>query len=284
VPAKKVSASRVIIFGALIVTGLYVICLIGLTIGQRQLLYYPCKISIREQQPTAAKVGFKPWENAKGELIGWFRASQTAPASRTILLLHGNAGCASGWFHYADRFQAAEPIDFYILEYPGYGGRSGKPTQSTILRAADDAFTAIQQNWGIYIVGESLGTGPACYLAGKYATKVKGVFLVAAYNNMAGAAGAHLPLFPVKLMLRDKYPSDQWVKSYRGPLAVMLGGSDSVIPNELGRSLLDGYSGPKKLWFDPTATHDDLHARAPEAASEILEFWGTVEVPAGAKK
>lgn len=275
-PTKKVPASRIVIFGLLVVTGLYVICLVGLTVEQRHLIYYPCTVSMREQQPTAAKVGFRPWENAKGELIGWFRASQSTPAARTILLLHGNAGCASGWFHYADGFQAIEPIDFYILEYPGYGGRVGKPTQSTILLAADEAFASLRQNCGLYVIGESLGTGPVCYLAAKHPTKVKGIYLVAPYNNMAGAAGAHLPLFPVNLMLKDKYPSDQWLKDYRGPMAVLLGGSDSVIPSGLGRSLFDGYQGPKKLWFDATATHDDLHAKAPESAKEIIEFWSSM--------
>lgn len=282
-PTKKVSASRVITFGVLVVTGLYVVCVIGLTIGQRKLLYYPCKLSINEAQPTAAKSGFKPWAKA-GELIGWFRPSQSGPATRTILLLHGNAGCASGWFHYAEGFQAAEPIDFYILEYPGYGGRSGTPTQSTILRAADEAINSIPKNCAIYVVGESLGTGPACYLAGKYSEKVKGVYLVAPYNNMAGAAGVHLPLFPVKWMLKDKYPSDRWLKDYRGPIAVMLGGNDTVIPNELGRKLFDGYMGPKKLWFVPTATHDDLHEGAPAAAKEILTYWDKNESPADASR
>jgi len=124
-----------------------------------------------------------------------------------------------------------------------------------------------------------LGSGPACYLAGKYGAKVKGVFLVAPYNNMAAAASAHLPLFPVKWMLKDKYPSDQWLKDYHGPLAVMLGGKDEIIPSELGRRLFDGYGGPKKLWFEPAATHDDLHAGAPAAANVVMAFWNNGEAP-----
>jgi fermentation-respiration switch protein FrsA (DUF1100 family) len=279
VPAKKVSASRVVIVGVLVITGLYVVCVVGLTVGQRKLLYYPCKQSITAAQPTAAKIGFKPWQNRKSELIGWYRTSQTGPASRTILLLHGNAGCASGWFHYAEGFQSVEPIDFYILEYPGYGGRTGSPTQSSILHAADDAVASLPQNCGFYVIGESLGTGPACYLAGRYATNIKGVLLVAPYNNLAAAARAHLPLFPVKWMLKDRYPSDQWLKDYHGPLAVMLGGNDDVIPSELGRKLFDGYDGPKQLWFNPEGNHGDLHDRAPAAAKQVIEFWNSREAP-----
>jgi uncharacterized protein len=90
---------------------------------------------------------------------------------------------------------------------------------------------------------------------------------------LAAAAGAHLPLFPVKWMLKDRYPSDQWLKDYHRPLAVMLGGKDEIIPNELGHRLFDGYGGPKKLWFEAEATHGDLHAGAPAAAKEVLAFW-----------
>jgi len=273
VSAKKVSASRIVIFGLLVVTGLYIVCVIGLTLGQRRLLYHPCKVSIGESQPAAAKIGFQPWATGKSELIGWFRPSRTGKSERAILLLHGNADCASGWFHYAEGFQSVEATDFYIFEYPGYGGRVGAPTQSSILDAADEAMNSVPQSCMLYVVGESLGTGPACYLAGKYAAKIRRLFLVAPYNNLRGAAGAHLPLFPVKWMLKDKYPSDQWLKDFNGPLAVLLGGNDTVIPCELGQKLYDGYDGPKKVWLEPSATHDELHARGASIAKEVLKFW-----------
>lgn len=248
------------------------------------MIYYPCKEPVAKSLSAAARIGFRPWTNANGEFIGWFRPGRIETAPRAILLLHGNAGCATGWFHYADGFQAAGSGDFYILEYPGYGGRKGKPAQATILLAADEGVANIRQNCALYVIGESLGTGPVCYLAGQYASRVKGVYLVAPYNNLTGAAAAHLPLFPVKLMLKDKYPSDRWLPNFRGALAVMLGGNDSVIPSELGRRLFDAYRGPKKLWFNQTATHDDLHARAPEAAKEVLEFWKTAELSSGSEK
>jgi len=198
VPKKKISTSRIIITGLLIVTGLYVVCLIGLTLAQRNLLYYPCTTTVEQAQPASAKIGFAPWRNAEGKFIGWFRTTPEGRARRKILLLHGNAGCAPGWFHYADGFQAVEPTDFYILEYPGYGGRSGSPSQSSILRAADEALQSVPQECSIFLVGESLGTGPVCYLAGKHDARIGGVLLVAPYNNMTAAAQEHLALFPVK--------------------------------------------------------------------------------------
>jgi pimeloyl-ACP methyl ester carboxylesterase len=273
VPAKKTPAWRIIIIGVLVVTGLYVVCVVGLTLAQRRLLYYPCRTSITELRATAAQIGFQPWRNAKGEFIGWFRLSQTARSQRAILMLHGNAGCAPEWFHYADGFESVEPVDFYILEYPGYGGRPGSPTQSSILWAAEDAFTNLPASCQICLTGESLGTGPACYLAGKENDRISGMFLVAPYNNLTAAARKHLPLFPVKWMLRDKFPSDEWLQNYHGPLAILLAEKDTVIPNELGRKLFDDYPGAKKLWVEPGATHQDVHRPRAALWAEVIAFW-----------
>src|SRR5688572_11647115 len=119
------SAARMALSALLIVTGLYVLCLVALTLGQRRLMYFPCVTSQAGLLAAAEKARFKPWRNASDEAIGWHRTSQQAPASRCILVLHGNAGCAPDRFHYADSFQAVAPFDVYILEYPGYGGRRG---------------------------------------------------------------------------------------------------------------------------------------------------------------
>src|SRR6266404_5617542 len=80
-------------------------------------------------------------------------------------------------------------------------------------------------------------------------------------------------MFPVKLMLRDKYPYDHYLASYHGPVGVLLAGKDRVVPSDLGRKLFDNYRGPKKLWFYPNATHEDLHAANPAIWKEDVEFW-----------
>lgn len=271
--SAKNKIKQALIFTALIVTGMYVACFVGLTLAQRHLIYYPCRTAIAAQRRVAAQSNFQMWTNARGEIIGWLRRCQSGEPRLKILLLHGNAGCASDWFHYAEGFQRIEQVEFYILEYPGYGGRSGSPSQTTILRAADDALANIFGSCSIYVVGESLGTGPACYLASKSKTRIGGLFLVAPYNNLADAAQKHLAFFPVKWMLRDRYPSDQWLAAYRGPLAVLLAGRDEVIPSELGQKLFDGYRGRKKLWVEPSATHDDVHRPPARIYREVVEFW-----------
>jgi pimeloyl-ACP methyl ester carboxylesterase len=245
----------------------------GLTLAQRRLLYPPCKTSRTNLLAVAEEARFTCWENSEGQAIGWYRTDPAGVARYSILLLHGNAGCAPDWFHYADAFQAVESIDFFIMEYPGYGGRAGPATQTNILRAAEDALENIPTGYPIFLVGESMGTGVATWLAGKYDDRISGVFLVAPYDSMTAVAKKHLPLFPVKAMLRDKYPSSVWLDQYRGPLAVLLAGKDKVIPPELGRALFENYRGPKKLWVEPKANHNEIHRPAARVWKEVVEFW-----------
>jgi pimeloyl-ACP methyl ester carboxylesterase len=263
----------VCLVGLLIVTGLYLVCVVGLTLFQRRLLYHPCRVPGADLAATAAKAGFESWRDARGDLIGWMRLSESAPAKRQLLLCHGNAGCARDWFHYADGFQAVEPSDFYILEYPGFGGRPGSPTQTNLLLAADEAFKSLPTTCSVYLVGESLGTGVTAWLAGAHDRQIGGVFLVAPYISITAVAQRHLPLFPVRLMLKDKYPAGEWLGQYGGPVAVLLAERDQVVPNDLGRQLFEQYRGPKKLWMEPGAGHADVHRPGNDIWKQVISFW-----------
>jgi pimeloyl-ACP methyl ester carboxylesterase len=164
-------------------------------------------------------------------------------------------------------------MDFYLLEYPGYGGRPGAPGQKKILRAAEEALKNIPCDCAVFVIAESLGTGVAAYLAGEHPDRIEGVLLIAPYNSMTAVAKKHLPLFPVRWMLRDKYPASAWLSRYRGRVAVLLAGRDQVVPTELGRALFDNYPGPKKLWLEPDLGHNDLHMPGPHVWKEVVAFW-----------
>ncbi len=269
---RKTSLGRKAVYAVIIVTGIYLIVCVGLTLAQRRLLYFPCKDSAASSLKLAASLDFQIWHNAGGQFIGWKRLSKTKPAQGQVLILHGNASCALDRAPYADGLQSAAPLDVYVLEYPGYDGRPGSPSQKTIFAAARDGLQQLKSKCRVLLIGESLGTGVAAYLAGTNPAQVAGVFLSAPYNNLSAVARHHLPIFPVKLMLRDKYASDYYLRSYHGPLAVLLGGKDEVVPNEFGRRLFQGYDGPKKLWEFPDAGHDDLLQPTAEFLREVLEF------------
>jgi len=73
--------------------------------------------------------------------------------------------------------------------------------------------------------------------------------------------------------MRDQYPSEDWLKNYRGPIAIILAEDDTIVPAKFGQSLYDTYAGPKKLIIANQADHNDLlHTLPPTAWEEALNF------------
>ena len=213
------------------------------------------------------------WRNPAGEPIGMKRLSPTQPATGRVLLVYGNGSFATGCARYADAMQKAAALDFYVLEYPGYADRPGEPTQESLFQAADEGLQLLGTNLPLYLVGESLGTGVACYLAGTYPDKVAGVVLFAPYNSLVDVAQHHVRVLPANLILVDRFPSEDYLRNYKGPLAVLVGGKDNVIPEKFGRRLYDGYAGPKRLWEYPDANHGTVTERNAEDWKQIVDFW-----------
>ena len=197
---------------------------------------------------------------------------QARPARGQILVLHGNAGAAVQCARYADVIQQAVPFDVFIVEYPGYADRPGAPSEHTLEESADAAFQTLATNGPVYLVGESLGTGVACWLAGKHPDRIAGVILLAPYNTLTDVAQEHMPLLPVHLLLVDRFRSEKYLSDYSGPIAVLVGGGDQVVPEKFGRRLYDDYAGPKRLWEFPKGDHGTVMEQPPEIWKQIINF------------
>jgi pimeloyl-ACP methyl ester carboxylesterase len=197
----------------------------------------------------------------------------TNAARDRILITHGNAGSALDRIWLAEALNLSERFDVYLLEYPGYGTRLGSPTQPRLYAAADQAIGLLAKGGPVYLLGESLGTGVAAYVAGTYPDDVAAVLLIAPFHNLSDVAQYHMPIFPAKWMLRDRFPSAEQLRNYHGRLAVLLDGQDTVIPARFGRGLFESYDGPKRLWEVPKGTHTALPDQAEIWWREVVAFW-----------
>ncbi len=253
--------------------GVYFGAIILVFVGQRRLLYQPSKIPFEAGIKFAATKGFEPWRNQAGDYIGWKKVSSTNTSRAQILVVHGNAGSAIDRLNYADGLQSFLPADVFILEYPGYGARTGSPSQQHFFAAADEALAGMKTSPPVYLLGESLGTGVAAYLAGTHPDTIAGVLLLAPYHHLGEVAASHLPFLPVSLLLLDRYPAAKYLANYHGPVAVIVAGNDTIVPNQFGRELFDAYQGPKKLWEDANAEHNELPNQSPAFWRELAIFW-----------
>lgn len=248
-----------------------------LALNQDAMIYFPTKLAPDEARSIAAERSLQPWFDSAGETIGYRATAEPGdPRPRaSVLLFHGNAGCAADRACYVDLLRAAAPnhaLSVFILEYPGYGARSGKPSQETILSAAAGA-RSILRGEPLIVAGESLGSGVASWVATRAAQPVAGLLFVTPFDSLAAVAQHHYPLLPVRWLLRDKYPSDEWLRGSSCPAAFLLAERDEVVPAAFARRLFASYGGPKKQWCVAGAKHNDIIDMASASEwREAMEF------------
>ncbi len=224
---------------------------------QRAMIYYPARASESEAMVTAAGEGMSPWRNDDGDIIGW-RSRTASDDADAILIFHGNAGFAAHRGYFARGLYPEFTV--YIFEYPGYGTRSGRPSEPNFYAAAEDAVKQLsdEHDGRIFLGGESLGSGVATYLAGTQPDHIAGLFLVTPFTSLVDVARSHYPIFPVRWLMRDRYESARHLENYEGPVAILVAGRDEIVPAKFGQKLYDGYDGPKRIWNQEDRTHNTL--------------------------
>src|SRR5262249_45823678 len=116
-----------------------VLAMVGCASWQRKMIYFPPIFDSAKTDELGAAAKLEHWKKPTGQTIGWKRPSPLSPSQAQVLVLHGNAGCAVWSAHYADVLQQVATLDVFIVEYPGYADRPGKPTERTLEAAADEA-------------------------------------------------------------------------------------------------------------------------------------------------
>jgi pimeloyl-ACP methyl ester carboxylesterase len=270
--ALKTNWRRKTIRMLIIAFGSYLIPCVLLAIFQRDLLYHPPVVNPAVYERTGERLGMVRWQNASGQNIGWKKLSSTQPPLGQVMITYGNGRSALGCYHYVDAMQRTG-MDVYVLEYPDYADRLGSPSQASFFKAAEEGFSMLPTNRPTYLLGESLGTGVAAYLAGTHPDRITGMVLLAPYNKLVDVAQAHFPWFPVRLLLIDRFNSASYLRNYRGPVSILTGMADRVVPERFGLRLFTGYGGLKKLWEFPGADHEDVFDHFDEKWPEIKAFW-----------
>lgn len=249
----------------------YLLVLLAVLIFQRRLIYFPTKIPADVIESVAAGHNFAPWKNPAGEIIGWKMTRTNATAS--VLIVHGNAGCALSRDYLAQPIFDETEVNVFVLEYPGYGARSGSPNKASLIAAAGEAFQLLPKNQPRYLVSESIGAGVACELAKAHPGEVAGVCLFAPYHNLASAAQRQMWFLPAYFLLLDRFNPAECLRHYRGPVKFVVAGEDEILGAATGERLHAAYGGPKELQLIPGAHHNDVAEQSPDWWREVFAFW-----------
>lgn len=227
---------------------IYLLIVVLVYFRQRSLLYFP---SHRSSPGTLTA-----WKTGE-EIIGYARE---VPHPKTVwLMTHGNAGQAVQRDYVLPRMSSTDAL--YVLEYPGYGLRSGSPSLEAINAAASGAYQLLRTrypNTRIGVIGESIGSGPACALAAETVPPDK-IILVVPFDTLLNVAADHMPLLPVRLMLKDRWDNVAALHGYRGPIEIYGAEDDTVIPIKHARALA---SATQARFTAIPGGHNDWSSRA----------------------
>ncbi len=239
---------------------------------QRQLLYFPSPERASAAHLRAA--GLVPWPAAGDDYRGLISNDQASFPNGTIVVFHGNAGQAVDRAFYP---AALAPLGYRVLlaEYPGYGGRAGKPSEAAFVADARATVAQAYEEFGepLYLWGESLGAGVAAAVVADAPAPVAGLVMVTPWDSLPAVAQTHYPYFPARWLTLDKYDSVRNLAAYPGPVAVALAERDTIVPVHHGQRLYESLSRRKQLWLFEKAGHNSWPSD-PEARwwREVTDF------------
>ncbi len=241
----------------------------ALYVGQRAMLYHPIATHIRPADaglPQAAEVVLDTSDGEK--LIAWHVPPRGDKP--VVIYFHGNAEIVP-WRVERHRATIADGIGLIALNFRGYGGSTGTPTEEGLHRDAAAAYAFAVARYApqrIVLWGHSLGTGVAVKLA---ADKPVGkLILEAPYSSTADVAAGLFPFVPVRWLMHDQFHSDRWIRSVHVPLLIMHGGRDDVINIRFARRLFALAHEPKRFIVYPNGNHIDLDDYGAGAAARAF--------------
>ena len=240
-----------------IVVGVYIIFAGYLFIFQSRYVYYPERVLPAD--PDRIGLPFKniSFETKDGlRLSGWFIPKED---SRGVLLFcHGNAGNIG---HQLDSIQLFHKLglEIFIFDYRGYGQSEGKPTEKGTYEDAEAAWRYLVEEHQvdpdkIVVFGSSLGGAVASWLASRRTPGA--LILESTFTSLPDIAATLYPYLPVRLMLRFKYDTVEYLTQVNCPTLIIHSRNDEIMPFIHGQRLFEIAPEPKRF-LELTGTHNE---------------------------
>lgn len=148
----------------------------------------------------------------------------------TIFYLHGNGGALDTWGEVAACYTDLG-YDVFMIDYPGYGKSTGSiKTEEELFKAVQAAYDTAKKLYGeenIIVLGYSIGTGPASWLAAN--NHPKKLILQAPFYSLTEMMKNSYPVFPT-FLLRYKFNTNEYLKKCKMPIYLFHGSDDEIIP------------------------------------------------------
>jgi hypothetical protein len=225
----------------------YVVLCGALFVLQRSLIYFP--------QPGSADSGVVKMTLETGSER--LQVSTRPHEGRRALTYFG--GNAEDVSLNMPSFASAFPDDaIYLLNYRGYGGSTGNPSERALFADGLALFDRVHADHpDVEVIGRSLGSGVAVYIASQ--RPVERLVLVTPYDSLAAVAAARYPFVPVSWLLQDKFESGKYAPRVRAPTTIVAAEKDEVIPKTSTEALRSRFrDGLVSYYVVPGVGHNTI--------------------------
>lgn len=252
----KNSAVSIITLAALVYGGLCGY----LYLAQRSLIYFPTP---EVDNPHAEALRLE----SGGETLKVWRLG--AASEHAVIYFGGNAEDVS--MNTPDFLRHLPEFTVYLVNYRGYGGSTGRPAEDALYADALAVYDFVDERHArVSTIGRSLGSGVATYLA--TSRDLERLVLVTPYDSIDRLAQASFPIFPVSLLLKDRYDSLGRAEGINVPTLLLIAGNDGIIPAKHSQALAAAIDPElvDAIVIDD-ATHNTI-SYAPEYSAALSAF------------
>ena len=203
-------------------------------------------------------------------LAAWWKAPPEG--SGVVLYLHGQTGSlgTEDYISTRSRDMAAAGLGVLALDYRGYGGSTGHPSEAGLITDAKAAYDFIRRtapDARIAIFGTSLGTAAAVALAAQ--VPESGLLLDSPFTSALHIAQLRYPWLPSAILMRDHWDSEARIAQVNAPLLLVHCDADKTVPLAEGAELFAHAHEPKTMIVLPGCGHIEIWNGA--ARDKILQ-------------
>ena len=242
---------------------------------QRHLIYFPDPKPVRPAGDVIAGARDLTLHTADGlELGAWFiQATGQVDTGMAVLVAPGNGGNRAGRAGLAEEL-SRRGLAVLLMDYRGYGGNPGSPTEEGLAADADAAAGALAElgyppRRTVYF-GESLGSGVVAAL--QVGHRPAGIVLRSPFTELADVGAHHYPWLPVRALLRDRFPVVELLAASDAPITVIYGDRDTVVPPVLSARVADHAPRLAERVVIAGADHNDPVMFGPEVADAVARL------------
>jgi pimeloyl-ACP methyl ester carboxylesterase len=225
---------------------------------QRSQIYFPTP----ESESAVAQA---LWIESAGERLKVWAVERPGP--RALVYFGGNADDVAG---HIETFVAAFPEhSLYLVNYRGYGGSSGRPSETGLVKDAIAVFDHVKlHHTDVSVMGRSLGSGVAVQLAA--VRPVSRLVLVTPFDSLVNVAKEYFRWLPVGWLLKDRYESASRAREVKAPVLIVIAGEDEIIPERRSRALTAAFA-PVQVVVVPGVGHNTLDL-LPQYLDSVARF------------